>query len=178
MTELLMLETATKVETEFKVLPRSQAPEAPEVEEISGDRKINIHSITFKKASSVITKSENSLYGKDKGKFEVFHPDDSRLKFIISNLYLAILEASFLNDWWIGAELQSITIESYSVELEEAQITASLELKHPDGDRYRILSLTSGDISFPTGQITPIIEEAIALILAKPRYEQTELLGE
>lgn len=147
-------------------------------EEVVETRKINIKAIAFGGKNTRIVKTENSLYGADKGSFIVDTNEGSKLYRNSIELLTPIIESSFLGDAWNGCDLRSLTIESYNEELDVSTISAQLTLEVPDGDKYRDLSITSGGIEFATTDIKPIVDEAIALILSKPKYEQGSLLGE
>ena len=147
-------------------------------EEVVETRMINIKAIAFGGKNTIIKKTENGLFGNDKGIFTVSGDDGSKLYRNSIEILIPIIESSFLGDAWNGCDLRSLTIESYSEDLDVATISAQLTLEVPDGDKYRVLSIISGGISFATADIKPIVDEAIALILSKPKYEQTSLLGE
>jgi len=142
-------------------------------------RKINIKAIAFGAKSTKISKTENNLYGTDKGGgFIVADGMDNRLRACADNLFQQIVDSSFLELAWLDSRITAIAILTYSEDLEIASISAKLVLDYPDGDKYRTLSMDSGAIALPAEDIKPLIDEAIALVLAESRYKQTDLFAE
>jgi hypothetical protein len=173
-----LIEMGETPETLEKIVETLKFAERPKPQEEVEARKINIKAIAFGGKKTKITKTENGLYGEDKGSFAVSEGEGASLYNDSCDLLKPIIQSSFLGDAWNGCELRSLTIESYNEELDVATISAQLTLEVSDGDKYRILSITSGGIGFATTDIKPIIDEAIALILSKPKYEQGNLLGD